>query len=106
MIEALAMSMALAAVAGAAPAAQSAPRRTEERTVRLEPEEVTAYAKALTAKIAARRRGAKQGDVFTPRLARSFRRLFAAELARGHERKVVLTEGNPTGDEEKIGAPR
>lgn len=72
-----------------------------------DPEEVTAYAKALTAKIAARRRGAKQGDVFNPKLARSFKRIFAAELARGdHERKVVLTEGNPTGDEEKIAAPR
>ncbi len=72
-----------------------------------EPEDVTAYAKQLTANIAARRRGAKQGDVFTPKVAAAFRKICRDELARSpHERKVVLTEGNPTGDEERIGAPK
>ena len=72
-----------------------------------EPEEVTAYAKTLTGNIAARRKGAKQGDVFRPKVAAAFRRITRDELARSpHERKVVLTEGNPTGDEERIGAPR
>ena len=72
-----------------------------------EPEEVTAYAKRLTENIAVRRRGAKQGEVFTPKLVAAFRRICRDELARSpHERKVVLTEGNPTGDEERIKAPR
>jgi hypothetical protein len=72
-----------------------------------EPEDVTAYAKGLADNIRERRQGAKQGDVFTPRLARGFRRIFARELARtGHDRKVVLTEGNPTGDEERLQAPK
>jgi hypothetical protein len=72
-----------------------------------EPEEVTAYAKQLTANIAARRKGAKQGEVFKPKVAAAFRRICRDELARSrHERKVVLTEGNPTGDEERIGTPR
>jgi hypothetical protein len=72
-----------------------------------EPEDVTAYAKGLADNIRARRRGAKQGDVFTPKLARGFKRIFARELARsGHDRKVVLTEGNPTGDEERLAAPK
>jgi hypothetical protein len=72
-----------------------------------EPEDVTAYAKGLADNIRERRRGAKQGDVFTPRLARAFRRIFARELSRsGHDRKVVLTEGNPTGDEERMPAPK
>ena len=72
-----------------------------------EPEDVTAYAKALTDNIAVRRRGAKQGDVFKPKVAAAFRRICRDELSRSrHERKVVLTEGNPTGDEERIKAPR
>ena len=72
-----------------------------------EPEAVTAYAKQLTANIAARRKGAKPGDVFKPKVAAAFRRICRDELSRSsHERKVVLTEGNPTGDEERIGAPR
>ena len=72
-----------------------------------EPEEVTAYAKQLTTNIAARRKGAKPGDVFKPRAAAAFRRICRDELSRSrHERKVVLTEGNPTGDEERIGVPR
>ena len=72
-----------------------------------EPEDVTAYAKGLADNIRERRRGAKQGDVFTPRLARAFKRIFARELARsGHDRKVVLTEGNPTGDEERYTPPK
>jgi hypothetical protein len=72
-----------------------------------EPEDVTAYAKQLTTNIAARRKGAKQGDVFEPKVAAAIRRICRDELARSaHERKVVLTEGNPTGDEERIGAPR
>jgi hypothetical protein len=72
-----------------------------------EPEEVTAYAKLLTANIAARRKGAKQGDVFEPKVAAAFRRICRDEFTRSpHERKVVLTEGNPTGDEERIGVPR
>ena len=71
------------------------------------PEEVTAYAKTLADNIRERRRGAKQGDVFTPKLAQAFKRIFARELARtGHERKVVLTEGNPTGDEERFTPPK
>lgn len=74
---------------------------------RAEPEEVTAYAKQLADNIRERRRGAEQGDVFTPKLARGFKRVFAHELSRGdHDRKVVLTEGNPTGDEERLGAPK
>ena len=72
-----------------------------------EPEEVTAYAKQLTVNIAARRKGAKPGDVFKPKIAAAFRRICRDELSRSpHERKVVLTEGNPTGDEERIGVPR
>jgi hypothetical protein len=72
-----------------------------------EPEEVTAYAKTLTGAIAARRKGARQGDVFKPKVAAEIRRVCRDELARSpHERKVVLTEGNPTGDEERIGVPR
>jgi len=72
-----------------------------------EPEEVTVYAQQLADNIRERRRGAKQGDVFTPRLARGFRRVFAYELSRtGRDRKVVLTEGNPTGDEERLPAPK
>jgi hypothetical protein len=72
-----------------------------------EPEEVTAYAKGLADNIRERRKGAKQGDIFTPRLARAFQRIFARELARtGHDRQVVLTEGNPTGDEERMTAPK
>jgi hypothetical protein len=72
-----------------------------------EPEEVTAYAKRLTDNIAARRRGAKRGDVFKPKVAAALRRICRDELARSpHERKVVLTEGNPTGDEERIRPPR
>jgi len=71
-----------------------------------EPEDVTAYAKALSDAIRARRKGAKQGDVFTPRVTRGFRRLFARGLsAATHDRKVVLTEGNPTGDEERLQPP-
>jgi hypothetical protein len=71
------------------------------------PEEVTAYAKGLADNIRERRRGAKQGDVFTPKLTAGFRRIFARELARsGHDRKVVLTEGNPTGDEERFTPPK
>ena len=74
---------------------------------RAEPEDVTAYAKGLADNIRQRRKGAKQGDIFTPRLARAFRRIFARELARsGHDRKVVLTEGNPTGDEERYAPPK
>jgi hypothetical protein len=72
-----------------------------------EPEEVTAYAKQLADNIRERRRGAKPGDVFTPKLARGFKRVFAYELSRtGRDRQVVLTEGNPTGDEERFGAPK
>ena len=72
-----------------------------------EPEAVTAYAKQLADNIRERRKGAKQGDVFTPKLVRAFRRIFARELARsGHDRKVVLTEGNPTGDEERFTPPK
>jgi len=72
-----------------------------------EPEDVTAYAKQLTTNIALRRKGAKQGDVFKPKIADALRRICRDELSRSrHERKVVLTEGNPTGDEERIGAPR
>ena len=72
-----------------------------------EPEDVTAYAKQLTTNIALRRKGAKRGDVFKPRVAEAFRRLCRDHLARHpDERKTVLTEGNPTGDEERIGAPR
>ena len=72
-----------------------------------EPEEVTAYAKQLADNIRARRKGAKPGDVFTPKLARGFKRVLAHELSRtGHDRKVVLTEGNPTGDEERLPAPK
>jgi hypothetical protein len=74
---------------------------------RAEPEDVTAYAKGLADNIRERRKGAKQGDVFTPKLARAFRRIFARELARsGRDRKVVLTEGNPTGDEERYASPK
>ena len=72
-----------------------------------EPEEVTAYAKQLTTNIALRRKGAKRGDVFRPKVAAAFRRLCRDHLARHpDERKTVLTEGNPTGDEERIGAPK
>lgn len=71
-----------------------------------EPEEVTAYAKQLADNIRARRRGAKQGDVFRPKLARGFKRVVAYELRAGHDRKVALTEGNPTGDEERIRPPK
>ena len=72
-----------------------------------EPEDVTAYAKQLTTNIALRRKGAKQGDVFAPKVAAAFRRLTRDHLARHpDERKTVLTEGNPTGDEERIGAPK
>lgn len=71
-----------------------------------EPEEVTNYAKQLADNIRARRRGAKQGDVFRPKLARGFKRVVAYELRAGHDRKVVLTEGNPTGDEERIRPPK
>jgi hypothetical protein len=71
-----------------------------------EPEEVTAYAKQLADNIRARRRGSKQGDVFTPKLARGFKRVVAYELRSGHDRKVVLTEGNPLGDEERIQPPK
>jgi hypothetical protein len=71
-----------------------------------EPEDVTAYAKTLSDNIRARRRGAKQGDVFTPKVARGLRRLFARGLAATtRDREVVLTEGNPTGDEERLQAP-
>jgi len=74
---------------------------------RAEPEDVTAYAKGLADNIRERRRGARQGDVFRPRLARAFRRIFARELGRtAHERRVVLREGNPTGDEERLPAPK
>jgi hypothetical protein len=72
-----------------------------------EPEDVTAYAKQLTTNIALRRKGAKQGDVFKPKVAAAFRRLCRDHLARHpDERRTVLTEGNPTGDEERIGAPK
>ena len=72
-----------------------------------EPEDVTAYAKQLADNIRERRKGAKQGDVFTPKLVRAFRRIFARELSRtGHDRKIVLTEGNPTGDEERMAPPK
>ena len=71
-----------------------------------EPEDVTAYAKLLADNIRARRKGAKQGDVFTPKVARGFRRLFAHKLAATtRDREVVLTEGNPTGDEERLQPP-
>jgi hypothetical protein len=71
-----------------------------------EPEDVTAYAKTLADAIRARRQGAKQGDVFTPRAARGFRHLFARGLAAtSRDREVVLTEGNPTGDEEGLQPP-
>lgn len=74
---------------------------------RAEPEDVTAYAKGLADNIRERRKGAKQGDIFTPRLARAFRRIFARELARsGRDRNIVLTEGNPTGDEERYTPPK
>jgi hypothetical protein len=74
---------------------------------RAEPEDVTAYAKLLADKIREERKGARQGDIFTPRLAQIFGRIFKAELSKqGPERKVVLTEGNPLGDEERLQAPR
>ena len=86
-------------------------RKAREELPRLkdeaEPEDVTAYAKQLTTNIALRRKGAKQGDVFRPKVAAAFRRLTRDHLARHpDERKTVLTEGNPTGDEERIRAPK
>jgi hypothetical protein len=86
-------------------------RKAREELPRLkdeaEPEDVTAYAKELTTNIALRRKGAKQGDLFRPKVAAAFRRLCRDHLARHpDERKTVLTEGNPTGDEERIGAPK
>jgi hypothetical protein len=72
-----------------------------------EPEDVTAYAKGLADNIRERRKGSKQGDVFTPKLARGFKRIFARELAQaGDDRRIVLTEGNPTGDEERLQPPK
>src|SRR4030095_12454612 len=68
------------------------------------PEQVTAYADGLAEKIKTRRHRAKQGDILTPRIAQIFGRILNAELTRsGPDRKVVLTEGNPTGDEEQFG---
>ena len=74
-----------------------------------EPEDVTAYAKQLADNIRARRRRARSRATSSRRSSRDgFRRIFAATSCReaGHDRKVVLTEGNPTGDEERIGAPK
>jgi hypothetical protein len=71
---------------------------------RAEPEQVTAYADRLAEGIKARRRHAKQGDILSPRIAQIFARILNAELTRqGPDRKVVLTEGNPAGDEENFG---
>jgi hypothetical protein len=136
MLDALLLSLALAGHPGAAPSQATPPkaaprmdreeveefleevgeylehrRKAREDLPKLkdeaEPEDVTAYARQLADNIRERRRGAKQGDVLTPRLARGFRRVFAYELSRtGRDRKVVLTEGNPTGDEERLGAPK
>lgn len=84
-------------------AREEVPKLKEQAT----PEEVTAYAKVLADNIRLRRKGAKQGDVFRPKLAAAFKRIFARELAKsGHDRKVVLTEGNPTGDEERFTPPK
>jgi hypothetical protein len=74
---------------------------------RADPEQVTDYADRLAEKIKARRHDAKQGDILTPRVAQILRRILNAALARnGPDRKVVLTEGNPTGDEENLGRVR
>ena len=72
-----------------------------------EPEDVTAYAKQLTTNIAAPpARARSRGTSSSRRWRAVFRRICRDELARSrHERKVVLTEGNPTGDEERHRRP-
>jgi hypothetical protein len=63
----------------------------------------TTYGEKLGALIRAERKGAKQGDLLNPRLSAVLKRILKAELAQGSERRLVLTEGNPTGDEENQG---
>jgi hypothetical protein len=63
----------------------------------------TTYGEKLGALIREERKGAKQGDLLNPRLAAVLRRILKAELAQGQERHLVLTEGNPSGDEENNG---
>jgi hypothetical protein len=63
----------------------------------------TTYGEKLGALIRAERKGAKQGDLLNPKLAAVLRRILKTELAQGQERRLVLTEGNPTGDEENNG---
>jgi hypothetical protein len=63
----------------------------------------TTYGEKLGALIREERKGAKQGDLLNPKLAAILRRILQAELARGQERHLVLTEGNPSGDEENNG---
>ncbi len=63
----------------------------------------TTYGEKLAALIREERDDAKQGDVFNPRLRAVLHRIFKRELSKGAERKVVLTEGNPVGDEENNG---
>jgi hypothetical protein len=63
----------------------------------------TTYGEKLAVVIRQDRKDAKQGDLLNPRLAAALRRILKAELATGAERHLVLTEGNPTGDEENQG---
>jgi hypothetical protein len=60
-------------------------------------EEIEAQKNALTAKIQAARSTAKQGDIFTPEIRATFRRLLAPELKgrEGRDVKAALKEDAP-----------
>ncbi len=56
--------------------------------------EIKAAQQALVERIGAARAGAKQGDIFTPEIARLFRRILAPE-AREKDNRAILKEDKP-----------
>ena len=68
-----------------------------------DPATVNEFTRRLALGIRARRAGAKQGDIFTPRLREAFLRIFRERLVGrdgAAERRVILQEGNPLSDED------
>ncbi len=73
-------------------AAQMTPLKTTDS-----PAKIAEYQSGLAAKICEQRRNAKRGDLFTPRVAREFRRLIGMSLrdAQGTRIRASLRRGAP-----------
>ena len=71
-----------------------------------EPAKIVVAQEALAQRIRAARAGAKQGDIFTPGIARQFRALLRPELKgkEGAETKETITDEAPAGLPLKINA--